>query len=301
KSFADKNAEMRGIILKPPVATTASKIDERGALVVRGYFDTAPSRVFYELDQLYASAGAPAETRLTLLCKNQQTTDKRSDLVARQIRLFVQTGRYDEAIAMLEGRRFDTWEGGTGIHDTYVEAHTLRGLTLLKAGQAQEALHSFQAALDYPENLGVDRPAQDPPAARAHLFIAAAYEALNEPQKAAEHLDLAASTEVGASEFRYHKGQALAKLGKAAEAKALFDALASDGAAQIESGGTVDFFMKFGERQARGTRLAQAHYLAALGALGNGDMASAKGSLEKAIELNPNHLWARTLIEELQK
>ena len=52
KSFADKNAEMRGIILKPPVATTATKIDERGALVVRGYFDTAPSRVFYEFDFL---------------------------------------------------------------------------------------------------------------------------------------------------------------------------------------------------------------------------------------------------------
>ena len=52
KSFVDQNAELRGIILKPPVATTASKIDERGALVVRGYFDTAPSRVFYEFDFL---------------------------------------------------------------------------------------------------------------------------------------------------------------------------------------------------------------------------------------------------------
>ena len=263
--------------------------------------DSSDPRVFYELDQLYASAGPPAETRLALLCKNQQTTDKRSDLVARQIRLYVQTGRYDEAVAMLEERRFDTWEGGTEIHDTYVEAHTLRGLKLLKAGQAQEARRAFQAALDYPENLGVDRPAQDPPAARTHLLIAAAYDAINDPQKAAEHLDLAANTEAGGSEFRYHKGQALAKLGKTDEAKALFDALASDGAAQLESGGTTDFFMKFGERQARSTRLAQAHYLAGLGALGKGDKASAKGSFEKAIELNPNHLWAHTLLEELQR
>ena len=52
KSFAEQKAELRGIVLKPPVATTASKIDERGALVVRGYFDTAPSRVFYEFDFL---------------------------------------------------------------------------------------------------------------------------------------------------------------------------------------------------------------------------------------------------------
>lgn len=177
----------------------------------------------------------------------------------------------------------------------------MRGSKLLKVAQPEEALREFQAALEYPENLGVDRPAQDPPAARTHLFIAAAYEAINDPQNAAEHLDLAANTEAGGSEFRYHKGQALAKLGKTAEAKGLFDALANDGAAQLESGGTVDFFTKFGEKQARNTRLAQAHYLAALGALGNGDTDNARASFQKALELNPNHLWARTLLQELQE
>ncbi|MDI1343440.1 MAG: hypothetical protein PSV22_04965, partial [Pseudolabrys sp.] len=34
----------------PPIATTPSTIDNRGALLVRGYFDTAPSRLIYELD-----------------------------------------------------------------------------------------------------------------------------------------------------------------------------------------------------------------------------------------------------------
>jgi hypothetical protein len=50
KSLADQNLELRGILLKPPVATSPSTIDKRGALVVRGYFDTAPSRVLYEID-----------------------------------------------------------------------------------------------------------------------------------------------------------------------------------------------------------------------------------------------------------
>jgi len=52
KSFAAQAVEMRGILLKPPVATTASAIDKRGALVLRGYFETAPSRVIYEIDFL---------------------------------------------------------------------------------------------------------------------------------------------------------------------------------------------------------------------------------------------------------
>ena len=50
KGFADQNIELRSIVLKPPVATTATTIDKRGALVMRGYFDTAPSRVIYEID-----------------------------------------------------------------------------------------------------------------------------------------------------------------------------------------------------------------------------------------------------------
>lgn len=50
KSFADQKVDLGIIAAKQPIATTPSKIDSRGALVVRGYFDTAPSRVIYELD-----------------------------------------------------------------------------------------------------------------------------------------------------------------------------------------------------------------------------------------------------------
>jgi tetratricopeptide (TPR) repeat protein len=255
--------------------------------------DNSDPRVFYELEQLYAESGAAPETRLALLCKNQATTDKRSDLLARQIRLFVETGQYDTALDMLANRRFDTWEGGTEIHDTYVEARVLRGMAALKAGQAREALGDFQAALDYPANLGVDRPPNDPPAARTHFLIAAAYETLGDAEKARAGLEESAKIDVGGSEFRYYKGQALARLGQAEAAKALFDALSADGAAQLEKGGPTDFFMKFGEKQAHGVQMAQAHYLAGLGALGNGDPAKAKEHFEAALKENPNHLWAR--------
>jgi hypothetical protein len=50
KSFIDQKIDLAPIVLKPPVATTETKIDGRGALQVRGYFDTAPSRVLYEID-----------------------------------------------------------------------------------------------------------------------------------------------------------------------------------------------------------------------------------------------------------
>ena len=52
KTFADQKADFGLIAAKPPVASSPAVIDKRGALILRGYFDTRPSRVIYELDFL---------------------------------------------------------------------------------------------------------------------------------------------------------------------------------------------------------------------------------------------------------
>jgi hypothetical protein len=49
KSFADKHIDWGLIAAKPPVATAEAQIDSRGALILNGYFDTKPSRLYYEL------------------------------------------------------------------------------------------------------------------------------------------------------------------------------------------------------------------------------------------------------------
>jgi hypothetical protein len=50
KSFADQKIDWDLIAARVPVAASEAKIDNRGALILRGYFDTRPSRVNYELD-----------------------------------------------------------------------------------------------------------------------------------------------------------------------------------------------------------------------------------------------------------
>lgn len=52
KEFATKKIDFGLIAAKPPVARSPAVIDNRGALQLRGYFDTRPSRVIYELDFL---------------------------------------------------------------------------------------------------------------------------------------------------------------------------------------------------------------------------------------------------------
>ena len=52
KPFADQKLDYSLIAARPPVASAESIIDRRGALVTRGYFDTRPSRLTYEIDFL---------------------------------------------------------------------------------------------------------------------------------------------------------------------------------------------------------------------------------------------------------
>jgi hypothetical protein len=50
KDFADKKIDFEIVVAKPPIPVKDALVDERGALQLRGYFDTTPSRVIYELD-----------------------------------------------------------------------------------------------------------------------------------------------------------------------------------------------------------------------------------------------------------
>ena len=52
KSFADQHVDFDLIAAKPIVPTSEAKINSSGVLMLRGYFDTTPSRVTYELDFL---------------------------------------------------------------------------------------------------------------------------------------------------------------------------------------------------------------------------------------------------------
>jgi hypothetical protein len=49
KAFADAHIDFDVVVAKPPVPTDAVRIDDDGRLVLRGYFDTQPSRVHYDL------------------------------------------------------------------------------------------------------------------------------------------------------------------------------------------------------------------------------------------------------------
>ena len=264
--------------------------------------NSADARLFAELDQLYEMGNADPAKRLEVLQKNHATVVKRNDSFAREIAAMVLTGHYDQAIAHLENHHFHVREGGGEIHDVFVDAHLLRGIARLRDNQLQKALEDFLAAAEYPENLSVGRPQNDPRAAQVAYYTARAHEALDDAEKAKSFYEKAASQEGvrWAPESRFYRALSMRQLGQEEQAKAIFDELIRTGTERIDRDEQADFFAKFGEQQARQVRLASAHYLLGLGYLGAGRPDDARNEFGQAARLNVSHVWAKTQLAALR-
>jgi tetratricopeptide (TPR) repeat protein len=291
---------------KPDSLGKAIAALERAASAARPY-----AVHFFELDQLYETAGANPEKRLALLEKNQGVVLQRDDAAARAVSLKVFMGKYDQAIELMKGREFNIWEGGArfNIVDCWTDALLLRGQQRLAARQFREALADFQSSLQFPENLRAER--KDSAASRqpeVSYWLGMAHAALGELDKAKQAWTQAAAEMPGGrrggrgiseqSVQRYYQALALRKLDQNDRAQAIFADLVTAGtnALKDESSAGADFFSSFGERQSRRSRTAMAHYVAGLGYLGQNDIAKARQEFTQALQASPDHLGAKTAL-----
>jgi tetratricopeptide (TPR) repeat protein len=255
--------------------------------------DPKEPRFFYELDVQYEAGGAPVAKRLEMLTKHHDTVAKRDDALTREIVLLTVAGQADRAVALLRGRHFRNWEGSSQIHNVYVDACLAHGQQLAAQKQPREALAAYQTALEYPENLEVGRARRAPRTAQIQYLIGTAHEALGEAAAAKAAFEKAAAgRDRGASESSYFHALALQKLGRADDAKPIFERLVRTGQEQLTRGDTADYFAKFGEKTSERVRQANARYLVGLGQLGLGDKAKANAEFKQALDLHPAHLGA---------
>ncbi|KKL96195.1 hypothetical protein LCGC14_1846880, partial [marine sediment metagenome] len=82
----------------------------------------------------------------------------RHELAHKLALAYFDAGRYDEAVKVYRTRKFRVAEGRYELHDHYAMALVARATEHLSAGRAAEALKDLDAALEYPENLGIGRP-----------------------------------------------------------------------------------------------------------------------------------------------
>jgi hypothetical protein len=266
----------------------------------------------FELDRLYDAAGASLDKRLGMFEKHDATVMRRDDTLSRAIALRVVAGQYDRAIELLKGRHFHIWEGGVrfGVHDSWVDAHLLRGRQRLAMKDNAGALADFQAAAEYPANLESPRPLRGGRVPEVNYWIGAAHEALGDAAQAREAWKTAAAHALGSdedpdpgvnngAEMLYWQARALEKLGDKAQAAAIHASLVKMGVAAAMEKEGVDFFAKFDTIQSARERKAQAHYITGLGYLGAGNNSAAKQQLSEALKLNALHLGAKSALTGL--
>ena len=254
-------------------------------------------RFYYELDVMYENQNVAPETRLALMQQQRKTVFKRDDALSRLVEVQVLTGKYDAAIDILTTHHFNTWEGGGAIHDVFVNAHLMRGLNYLSTDRPEQALTDFQTALEYPDNLEVGRPIVDPDACRTYVLLGQTHQAKGDEKTAMRYFEKAAALPTG-GDMDYYKAKALEFLGNVENANALYSELIKTGQQRLE-GGEIDFFAKFGERQAQNRRLGAAHYLIGLGQLGLGDVAQASDSFLQAQSYDVNNVWVNYYLETI--
>jgi tetratricopeptide (TPR) repeat protein len=274
----------------------------------------ADARIFYERDQLWKRLGEPPERRLAEIEKHPKLVQLRDDLSVELASLYNQTRQHEKALAVLESRKFQPWEGGEGVPlGQYVRANLALGRRALARKDWPGARHFFEAALLCPENLG---EATHPLANQSdiYFFLGAALEATGVPAQAqrcwghaAKHKgDFQEMSVKSFSEMTYYNALALRQLHRENEAEQLLRSLLAYAEALKQQKAKIDYFatslpaMLLFEDDLQKRNTVNATFLSAQASLGLGDTQKAQQLLREVMQLDRNHPLAADLLADLE-
>jgi tetratricopeptide (TPR) repeat protein len=266
------------------------------------------SRVLFELEDVYKKAQEPHEKRLAMLQKYHYKVIKSNYLVPleREIELYNLLGQYDKALKMMTGLHFRRWEGGANVFTSFLDANLLRGTELMKEKQYDKALLYFKAAMEFPENMEACKDYASDRSCEVLYFLGNCYEAMGKKKLAMETYNKASAQRQYDGRLdvpMYYHAMALKKLGHDKEAELIFNGIIKNSEAELNQIGVtseISFFAKFGERGTNEVRKARAHYMIGLGLMGLDQTDKAIVEFTQSLELDNNHIWAKTKLDEIK-
>jgi tetratricopeptide (TPR) repeat protein len=292
----------------------------RNADLARAAFDKAfqanptDARVLYERDQLWKRIGETPECRLAELEHFPALVRLRDDLSVELASLYNQTRQHEKALALIQSRNFQPWEGGEGlVVGQHVRTHLALGRRALAQGDPIQARRCFEAALHCPENLGEAR----------HLlanqsdidyWLGAAFEASGDRTSARQWWERAAGhtgdfQEMGVtsfSEMTYYNALALKRLNRVKEADVLLHSLLAHAETLTQHDAKINYFatslpdMLLFEDNLQERNEVTATFLQAQAWLGLGNRAEAQRLVNRVLVLDRNHAPAADLLGELE-
>ncbi|MGD0756547.1 MAG: DUF5107 domain-containing protein [Bacteroidales bacterium] len=250
--------------------------------------------VYYaELDPLYEINNTPVEKRAKLFESAGDIVRQRDDSFVREIIVLNLTGQAEKAVEYLTKSNFHFREGNSRVRDITVDAHILLGKKYLEEKKYEMALEQFLATVEPSFSSKILNQEDDIRSPQINYFVGIAYEALGKKDKAKSYFTLSAEHPVRESGYiLYYQGLSYLKLGNKGKASECFNSLIEDGIKSLNQGSEIDFFAKFGEREAENVRKSNAYLMKGLGYKGLGSTNAAMENLNKAVELSASNLWA---------
>lgn len=276
--------------------------------------DPGDARLLFERDQLWKRMGVSPARRLRELERHSRLVTRRDDLIVEWCALLNQVGRHAEAVAVLETRRFQPWEGGEGqALGQFVRTHLALGRAALAKGEAGLAEDHFQRALEPPDNLGEARHllAND---SDVRFWLGCAREAAGDDDGAREAW-MRAATFVGDfqemrvcafSELTRYSALAWCKLGEPARARALFRSLLEHARELRATPARIDYFatslptMLLFDDDLQARQETTGWFLEAQALLGLGRRRAALEVLGRVLDRDPSHALAYDLMTEVR-
>ena len=267
--------------------------------------DRTDSRVLMELDQLYKKLQRPHQWRLDFLRKYPELIQQRDDLVLEEATLLNLTGRYREAIGLIDSRQFHPWEGGEGkVPAQYQTARVELAKEAMSCGRYSDALPLLEQCLVYPHNLGEGKliNAQDND---FHYLAGICHRALGNEEKARDCFLKATEgpTEPAAAMYYndakpdkiFYAGMAFRALGDEARARSRFNRLADYGKQHFHDKVVMDYFavslpdLQVWDGSLDDMNRLHCLYMLALGYAGLGDTARSARYMAQAQSMDSNH------------
>lgn len=273
--------------------------------------DGKDSRLFMELDQLRKRLRHGPSERLKSFLSHLDLVEERDDLVLERATLLNLTGKYGEAMSLIESRKFHPWEGGEGkVPAQYHFASVELAKIAMSEGDYRKAVSLLEGCLTYRENFGEGKlqEAQDND---FNFLLGLAYEKAGDCEKAKEYWEKAIqgpSEPVAALYYNdakpdkiFYQGLALRFLGREEEARGRFYKLVNFGERHIFDEVKMDYFavslpdLQIWDRDLSEMNTVHCCYMLALGYEGLGRRADSEETLSRITTMDPCHQGAMSL------